>query len=187
MDNADWQRISTQYTTEVFLASQKLNSIPSFIRPVAHWFVPECKRVRALLKEAHKLIDPEVKRRMEELKKHGGPRRRVLDSVDWFVASSKANSKFDIAAAEISLAMASIHTTSTTIAYLLMDLLQNPEYAQDLRDECVAVMKETGVMDKSALFKMKKMDSFLRESMRLHGPVNGKPQKKEKKKEKGPR
>lgn len=176
MDDPDWQYISTEYTTDVFLAARKLNTIPPILRSVMHWFLPECRKVRGLLKQARVLIGPEVERRVEEIEKHGGPRRRVLDSVDWFVASSRAkkNSNFDIASAEISLAMASIHTTTRTIMYLLTDLLDNPGYTQDLRDECVAVMKETGVMDKSALFKMKKMDSFLRESMRLHLSGNGK-------------
>lgn len=177
MDDPDWQYICAQYTADVFVASQKLNSMLPFLRPVMQWFIPECRKVRAQVKQARALIEPEVERRMDELRKHGGPRRRVLDSVDWFVACSMQEPeharKFDIPCAEISLAMASIHTTMIAVMCLLTDLLENPQYTQELRDECVSVMKEVGRIDKTALFKMVKMDSFLRESMRIRNSGNG--------------
>lgn len=76
---------------------------------------------------------------MEEIHKHGGRRRGVLDSVDWLIASMKGknNPKFDLAVAEISLSMAAIHTTTRTATSLMRDPLAHPEYIQDLRDECV--------------------------------------------------
>ncbi|KAI7778657.1 hypothetical protein LA080_001892 [Diaporthe eres] len=168
MDNPDWQYLNTSYVKDVHSAVQRLNALPPFIRPIAHWFLPECRKIRAEVNQARALIRPEVDRRMEEMRKHGGPRRRVLDSVDWFIASMKGkeDTKFDLAVAEISLAMAAIHTTTRTAIGLMRDLLAHPGYIQDLRDECVEVLKETGKMDKTALFKMRKLDSVLRESMR---------------------
>lgn len=176
MDNPDWQYLNTSYVKDVHSAVQRLNALPPFIRPIAHWFLPECRKIRAEVNQARALIRPEVDRRMEEMRKHGGPRRRVLDSVDWFIASMKGKDdpKFDLAVAEISLAMAAIHTTTRTAIGLMRDLLAHPGYIQDLRDECVAVLKETGKMDKTALFKMRKLDSVLRESMRKNPASAGK-------------
>lgn len=176
MDNPDWQYLNTSYVKDVHNAVQRLNGLPPFVRPIAHWFLPECRKVRAEVNQARALIRPEVERRMEEIRKHGGPRRRVLDSVDWFIASMKGKDdpKFDLAVAEISLSMAAIHTTTRTAISLMRDLLAHPEYIQDLRDECVAVLKETGKMDKTALFKMRKLDSVLRESMRKNPASLGK-------------
>ncbi|KAI3393338.1 hypothetical protein diail_4419 [Diaporthe ilicicola] len=170
MDNPEWQYLCTEYTKDVNIAARRLNRLPPFVRPFVHWFLPECRKIRAEINQARALIQPEVDRRMEELRKHGGPRRRILDSVDWFIASMKGKEdrKFDMAVAEISLATAAIHTTTRTTIGLMRDLMAHPEYIQDLRDECVAVLKETGKMDKSALFKMRKMDSVLRESMRCN-------------------
>lgn len=168
MDNPDWQYLSTEYVKDVNAAVQRLNAIPPFVRPIAHWFLPECRKIRAEIDQARAMIRPEVDRRMEEIRKHGGPRRRVLDSVDWFIASMKGKNdpNFDLAVAEISLSMAAIHTTTRTAICLMRDLLEHPEYIQDLRDECVAVLNETGKMDKTTIFKMRKLDSVLRESMR---------------------
>lgn len=176
MDNPEWQYLCTQYVKDVNIAAQRLNGLPPVVRPIVHWFLPECRKIRAEVNQARALIQPEVERRMEEIRKHGGPRRRVLDSVDWFIASMKGkeDTKFDIAVAEISLAMAAIHTTTRTTICLMRDLLAHPEYIQDLRDECVAVLQETGKMDKTALFKMRKLDSVLRESMRVNPASAGK-------------
>lgn len=176
MDNPDWQYLCTEYAKDVNIAAHRLNGLAPVLRPIAHWFLPECRKIRTEINKARELIQPEVDRRMEELRKHGGPRRRVLDSVDWFIASMKGkeNTKFDMAVAEISLAMAAIHTTTRTTICLMRDLLAHPEYIQDLRDECVAVLKETGKMDKTALFKMRRLDSVLRESMRTNPASLGK-------------
>lgn len=61
-----------------------------------------------------------------------------------------------------------LQTTERTIEYILIDLVQNPSYITDLRAEILAVLKENGKLDKTALFNLKKMDSVIRESMRLH-------------------
>lgn len=176
MEDPDWQYLNTEYVKDVNMAARRLNALPPFVRPFIHWFLPECRKIREEVKKARALIGPEVDRRMEELRKHGGPRRRVLDSVDWILASMKGRGKtqFDIPVAEIALSMAAIHTTARTIVCFMRDLLAHPEYVQDLRDEYVAVLKEEGKIDKKALLKMRKMDSVMRESMRMNPASLGK-------------
>lgn len=176
MDNPEWQYLCTEYAKDVNIAAHRLNGLSPVLRPIAHWFLPECRKVRTGVNKARELIQPEVDRRMEELRKHGGPRRRMLDNDDWFIASMKGkeDTKFDMAVAEISFAMAAIHTTARTTICLMRDLLAHTEYIQDLRDERVSVLKETGKMDKTALFKMRMLDSVLRESMRTNPASLGK-------------
>jgi len=102
------------------------------------------------------------------MKANGGkPRRKVLDSVDWFTASANGQD-FDYANAELSLAMAAIHTTTNTLSFAFFDLLENSEYIPLLREEIKRVYEEEGKWEKSTLFKLKLMDSVLKESMRLH-------------------
>lgn len=168
MNNAEWQRISVMYTVDAFMAARALNSWPPPLRPVVHWFLPECRKIREEVKLAKALITPEVDRRRKELvENEGKPRRKVLDSVDWFTASAKGRD-FDYANAELSLAMASIHTTTNTLGFAMCDLLENPEYMDLLREEIKRVVEEDGKWEKSTLFKLRLMDSVLKESMRLH-------------------
>lgn len=156
------------YTVDAFLAARALNEWPAFARPFVHWFLPECKKIRSEVKVAKALIQPEVDKRCAELAANGvKPRLKVLDSVDWFYTSAKGK-QFDYANAELSLAMASIHTTTNTVGYALFDLIENPEYIDMLRKEIKEVYEEEGKWEKSTLFKLKLMDSCLKESMRLH-------------------
>jgi cytochrome P450 len=168
MNNPEWQHISVMYTVDVFMAAKALNKWPAPFRPFVHWFLPECKRIRQEVKIAKALIEPEVDRRRKILAENGGKaRKKVLDSVDWFTASAKGED-FDYTNAELSLSMASIHTTCNVLAFAMYDLVENPQYMLMLREEIKKVVQEEGGWEKSTLFKLKLMDSFLKESMRLH-------------------
>jgi hypothetical protein len=55
-----------------------------------------------------------------------------------------------------------------TFVHLLFDLAAYPSYIQPLREEVEALVKEEG-WTKASVGKMHKIDSFLRESQRVHG------------------
>lgn len=55
-----------------------------------------------------------------------------------------------------------------TFTQALYDLAAHPEYAQPMRDEVDAIVEEEG-WTKNSMSKMRKIDSFLRESQRFHG------------------
>lgn len=48
------------------------------------------------------------------------------------------------------------------------DLREHPEYVAPLREEIGRVMEEHPVLDKRALGKMRKLDSFMKESLRFN-------------------
>lgn len=75
---------------------------------------------------------------------------------------------------------AAIHTTAMATTAAIYDLAAYPEYIQPLRDEIQQVIKEDGQdVDGNGIMKLKKpsmpklwkLDSFLRESMRLTPPL----------------
>lgn len=77
----------------------------------------------------------------------------------------------------IQVAFASIHTTTTVACHALYDLMARPEYIQPLRDEIQQVMAEDGhdvaeegntQMKRGSLSKLKKLDSFIKESQRVN-------------------
>ncbi|PBK90650.1 cytochrome P450 [Armillaria gallica] len=63
-----------------------------------------------------------------------------------------------------------IHATSMTLTTALHALATHPEYAETLRDEVEAIINEEGYT-KSAMGKMSKLDSFLKEAQRLYGTM----------------
>ncbi|OXV10694.1 hypothetical protein Egran_01545, partial [Elaphomyces granulatus] len=58
--NADYCRVTVQYAVNMMLASQALRSWPRFLQPLVHWFLPSCRRLRALMREARNIIQPLV-------------------------------------------------------------------------------------------------------------------------------
>lgn len=68
------------------------------------------------------------------------------------------------------LVMAAAHTTTTTIVHALYDLSSLPEAVfKDLRQEVTDIMNgEEEGWSLQAIFKMKKLDSFLKESQRMN-------------------
>ncbi|KAJ0163503.1 Ent-kaurene oxidase [Colletotrichum tanaceti] len=70
----------------------------------------------------------------------------------------------------------SIHSVSYTVTRAMYDLATRPEYFAPLRQEIEDILKEDGfttdeqgrrIMDRTSYVKLRKLDSFLRESMRL--------------------
>jgi hypothetical protein len=55
----------------------------------------------------------------------------------------------------------------------LYDLAVHPEYVKEMREEADAVIEEHG-WTKAAMQKMRKIDSFLKESQRVNGLASSK-------------
>lgn len=55
-----------------------------------------------------------------------------------------------------------------SFTHALYHLAANPTFAQPLREEAEAILQKDGYT-KTAMSKMRKLDSFLRESLRFNG------------------
>ena len=63
---------------------------------------------------------------------------------------------------------AAIHTTTMTLTNVLYDLAAHPEYAEVLREEiqCISAEEPSGILRKKTMPKLRKLDSFIKESQR---------------------
>lgn len=166
----EWQKISASYTVNMFQAARVIRKWNPWIRPVVHWFLPEFKTLRAQVKRAQELIEPEVEARRlrrRQAEKEGTVPKKSLDSVDWFEDVRKGQS-FDFVSGELLLSVVAIHTTSGTLMNTLLDICANPEIIEPLREEIRSIIKEDGGLQRTTLHKLKLMDSVLKESQRLH-------------------
>lgn len=71
------------------------------------------------------------------------------------------------------MSLASIHTSQMNAVHVLYDLAEHPEYVQDPRDEIKQIIAEDGNWSqwkKASFYKLKKLDSFMRESQRHNPP-----------------
>ncbi|KAI7281913.1 hypothetical protein KC345_g3859 [Hortaea werneckii] len=169
--NEQWLHIAKNYTVDSFIAARLLRLVPSVFRPVVHWFMPHCIRVRNEYADANKLIMPKIERRKERAEKAiaaGSKPPKTADTIGWMYEVARGR-QVNYVAAQLSLTLAAIHTTTEAITTAMLDIIEQPEVAQALRQEVMDVVSEQG-WSKTALYKLRLMGSFLKESQRCHPP-----------------
>lgn len=167
--NEEWLNYSVQYAVQAFAASDALRKWPFWLRPFVHRFLPECQKLRHDLACVRKIITPVVNKRREENRQSrdaGGARSKVADTIGWMDEAAKGK-KYDIATAQLGLALAAIHTTTELVSSIIGDLCANPQWFEPLREEMVSCVKQHG-WTKKALLEMKFTDSLMKESQRHH-------------------
>ncbi|KAI6369733.1 hypothetical protein MCOR25_004362 [Pyricularia grisea] len=166
-----WLEIAKMHTVDSFLAARDLRAQPFFLRRIMHRFMPHNVNIQRHYADASRIISAEVesrRRRAEQLLSKGKKPPRVSDAIGWMVEVANGK-KVDYVAAQLSLTVASIHATTEALTVALMDVANYPEIKKELREEVIQVVGESG-WSKQTLYNMKLMDSFLKESQRLHPP-----------------
>ena len=166
--NEDWLRVTKEYTVTAFNAAHELRLYPFIFRPIVFLFLKSCKKARQQIAEARRVIEPVFKRR-EQLKRDAAERgedyKGFNDAIDWFEIEAEGV-KYDPAVIQLGLSLAAIHTTTDLVTQTLCDIAKHPEIKDELRQEIVDVSGKEG-WSKQALYKMKLLDSTIKESQRI--------------------
>ena len=153
-----------------FFAATDLRLYPKPIRPYIYRFIPRCKTLIAQFEESQRIIWPVVLNRREIRKKAieaGELVPKFNDALDWLEQEAQAKGRdYNPAPFQLNLSLAAIHTTTDLLEQCLINLAENPECIPPIRDEIVEVLKSEG-WQKTALYKMKRLDSAIKESQRL--------------------
>ncbi|KAG7129161.1 Cytochrome monooxygenase adrA like protein [Verticillium longisporum] len=141
--------------------------LTSFLVPVSGALRDESALLRKTRNKATIVVERELTRRRErERASNSKPSTvKVGDTLGWMqeVAGSE---NIDLAGGQLVLTFASIHTTSDLLTKCLYNLSAHPEYQNLLRKEIVTVLSEKG-WDKTSLYQLKLLDSFMKETQRL--------------------
>ncbi|KAI0968028.1 cytochrome P450 [Xylaria arbuscula] len=166
--NRRWLDISKTFTVDTFVLSALMRMSPVILRPFVYLVVPHSSRLRKAVRDTHKIIQPEVEKRkaaVDAAHTAGVKPPKVADTLGWMYEVSKG-ADLDFAYGQLSLTMAAIHTTTESAGRALLDLCKHPEIVQQLRDEIIEVVGREGWV-KTTLYKLRLMDSFLKESQRV--------------------
>lgn len=89
------------------------------------------------------------------------------DAIEWMEQCAKGR-PYDASAGQLAFSIPSIHTASDMLTQVLYDLCGNgkEELVEALHEEVRTVVKKEG-WQKTTLYKLKLMDSMLKESQRL--------------------
>lgn len=164
--NPRWQELSKDYTLKAFNASRAIKQWKPWMRPLVHKFLPEMRDLYKVRAQAIQFMAPVSQERQETESKRD-------DFTEWL--KQKSNPEFakqykDQAYIQIQLALAAIHTTTMGATHMLYDLAAHPEFLEPLRQETLSAVEETGGYDRDTMAKLKKLDSFMKESQRFNPP-----------------
>jgi cytochrome P450 len=165
----EWLDNIQAYTNSVFYAVRVIRRWPEWSRPYVQWFMKDCRRIRQQVKRAEEIIEPIIAKRIETIAlAEKGLAEMPNDAMTWMhqIATSKGE-KYHGAHAQLSLSMASVHTTSDLFSNILLQLCRHPQWIEPLRQEAQRVRNEDGKWEKTSLYQMKLADSVMKETQRI--------------------
>ncbi|KAK6067123.1 cytochrome P450 [Seiridium cupressi] len=160
--------------------ARKLRMYPTFMKPLVAPFYTQGTKKHT--RDFYSILMPEIHRRLQEFDLHqSNPESKDFepdhnDFLQWSIAQAKAHhdqrmsEPSTLAGRVLMLNFGAIHTTSFTITHAIFDLMSSKqEYIDELREEISGVLrKHGGEWSKKALVQMEKLDSIVRESLRLN-------------------
>ncbi|KAK7742722.1 hypothetical protein SLS63_000287 [Diaporthe eres] len=183
--NDEWLELSKNYTLDSFAAGRALRSWPFALRRIMVWLLPEWKKIRQDVADARRILAPVVDKRLEWNRMadaKGVPRPKTGDTIQWFQDAFERNGLEPRPAdAQLALSVVAIHTTTELLTGTLLDLAQNGDFIDSLREEMIPILEEQNAVGngdaegtgkrhwkKNSLYKLKLLDSALKESQRMH-------------------
>ncbi|KAI0320025.1 cytochrome P450 [Amylostereum chailletii] len=163
-----FQALNIECATNVVVAGKLINMFPEILHPIVAHFLTR------LSKQTHRqmrYLAPVVKDRERMLAEYGADwGEKPNDMLTWLMetATGEERSLKNLSRRIIAVNFAAIHTSSLSFTHALYHLAAGPEYVNPLRKEIETVVAAEG-WTKAAMVKMRKLDSFLRESQRFNG------------------
>ncbi|KAF5349582.1 hypothetical protein D9756_008945 [Leucocoprinus leucothites] len=164
--NTNYLNVIERLTLDVTNTAKIINIFPNFLKPLVG---RSLRTVARKLEEGHRLLSPLVEERLNQSKID--PDDLPNDLVSWLLETATHDyhlTVHDLVTRILVVNFTAIHTTTMAFTQGVYDLAVHPEYVKELREEAETVIAEEG-WTKVALQKLRKIDSFLKESHRLNG------------------
>ena len=170
----NWLNAAIGFSQNVTLLSLAIRPLPPILRPFFAYPNPAYWKIKKCIQSGIDLLVPEIKRR-RELEKAGAanenPRDLLQGIMDMATPGTPEYEPEDLAYRQLIMSLAAVHTTAAQGSQTMFNMCAYPEYIPELRQEVIDILREDkGKWNKHSLNKMKKMDSFLKETQRLHPP-----------------
>ncbi|KAG2085392.1 cytochrome P450 [Suillus discolor] len=163
----EFEALQHQFALQVLLRATLLNFFPKFAHPIIGRLLTNTP---SSIRRCMALLEPIVRKRLQTLdqfrdKWHAQPN----DMISWLidVSDDEHRNLRSICLRILVLNFASLHTSAQSFTHALFNLATYPQYCTTLREEASAVINQDG-WTKTAMTKLVKMDSFLKESQRFN-------------------
>ncbi|KAM0343560.1 hypothetical protein ACHAPU_008455 [Fusarium lateritium] len=171
-DSEEWHTVTSTYLYVGMLASQHVREkYPRSLRWMAKYVDPYVKAIYATRRKGEDLLRPVVEARIVNAESRGDA---YNDAIQWLVDSYRAKNepvKVEQIMQDVAyLLAASVHGIVLTSLSALFDLIDRPASVDELRHEISQVYAKYGSWNRQSLHALLAMDSFFKESQRVHTP-----------------
>ncbi|KAH8835010.1 cytochrome P450 [Flagelloscypha sp. PMI_526] len=170
--NEEFLNININYTIQVVIGATVVRLFPELLRGLAAKVVCSTHKAHRRLQ---KIVGPLLQERLDNAEQFGNKYEgRPNDLISWLLEFAQGSQRtvHDLCTRILLVNFAALHTTTMTVTHVLFDLSSNPQYIAPLREEVAAITREHG-WSKASLQKMRKLDSVVKEALRLWalGPI----------------
>jgi cytochrome P450 len=177
--NAEFLDSSQRYAVAIFTCGGLMKMLPHWSHPLlAPFLTRDVEKYRNI---CQRIVVPEIRDRLRHLQSttKDPSYQEPNDALQWLLIDSLELAKSDptnmhddtIVQRLLVLNMVAIHTTTIVSANVLLDIYGSPDrdsIVAGIRDECTRVLAEhDGIWTKDAINKLVRVDSALRETMRI--------------------
>lgn len=169
--NAEWIELTTNYTIKLAVAAVKLAEYPAFLRRLLNLFIPECRFLRTMERQARQLVESQLAIRRRQ--RANGDETEYNDVLEWFEEQyQKLGGVYEPALVQLIMSFVAIHTTTDLLSEVILALAQHQELFGPLRQEIREALSEGQGLNKTTIYQMKLLDSVIKETQRTHPVQN---------------
>ncbi|KAK7045463.1 hypothetical protein VNI00_007716 [Paramarasmius palmivorus] len=164
----DYRDLNIEFTVDIMIASNILQLLPQFMKPFVSKLV---SNIPKQMRRGVRLLSPLIQDRLDKEAEYGKDwPGKPDDLISWLIDSAPPSQKNveDLALQILVINFGAIHTTGIAFTSTFYYLACHPELHDFLREEIESIVEEEG-WTKSAVAKMHKLDSVLKEAQRLAG------------------
>ena len=169
--NEEWITTTINYTMDIFAAVPQIRKLNPILKPFLAPWLPEVRRIKQNRIKGARLLRPILEKRFTDMKNPDF--KPPADMIQFSIEHSGAKGEDALFQSFVQMvaSFAAIHTTAMNVTHVIYNLAAYPEYQEPLREELEQVLAaDNGVLIKSSMTKLKKMDSFIKESQRMTPP-----------------
>ncbi|KAF9482443.1 cytochrome P450 [Pholiota conissans] len=163
-----FRELNEQFTIDVIKAAWTINMFPTILKPIIGNILTN---VPKSIKRGIQYAGPLIQERLEKEDEYGPDwPERPNDMISWLLQQAQTPEDRNVRSIVLrllSVNFAAIHTTSMAFTHILYYLAANPQYVAPMREEVESIVASDG-WTKVSMAKMRKLDSFIKESQRMN-------------------
>lgn len=164
-----WLHASILYTESTMTTVAILRLFPSYLHPLVYVFLPSRWHARYSIELGETLVKPIIAQRRNAL--NGSRPQKASTLVETMMEDREMPSSSELVKGVLDSGRAAIHTTAMAACNTLYDIHADDDSAHTLREEVVQSIEKTNGFNHATLQELRKMDSYMKESMRLNQPL----------------